>query len=124
MSSIFDDASAISIKAAFGDNIVAFRTDRGATLQEVRDKLHHKLVNQQNLKLSENFVLMYKPNVPSGPGSRPGTAGGPGRAQSGSVSSINSPSDSAPLRLLLTQNEWQNAVNAAGTKIVLHIINA
>lgn len=121
MSSILDEAHAISIKAAFGDHIVVFRADRGITLEEVRSKIHHKLVNQQNLKLSENFILMYKPNATPST-SRPGT--GAGRARSSSVSSVGTSSEPLALRLVYSQNDWQNTVNASGAKITLHIINA
>lgn len=120
--SLFDDATALSIKGVFGDHIIAFRADRGISFEEVRTKLHHKFVNQQGAKLSPSFTLTYKPSFTAGLMGN-STSPRPGRARSSSVSSAGAP-DTSALRIISSQKDWQDAIASCGTKLTLHVISA
>lgn len=113
------NANAVSIKVVFGEHIIAFRVDRYSALADVREKLHHKLVEQQGLKLTEDFSLAYKP---PGPG-RVQELKATGRARSSSVSSVGT-TNPGSLRVLFSQRDWLDAVGACplGSKLTLHVL--
>ncbi|KAH8117930.1 hypothetical protein DFH11DRAFT_1503552 [Phellopilus nigrolimitatus] len=123
VASLADDTSGatVLIKVVCGQHIVAFRVDRNSELADLRDKLHHKLVDQQGVELAEHFALAY---VPPGPGRVQELKTGSGRARSNSMSSIG-PVDPSSLRILFSQRDWEDAVNscAVGTKLTLHVLN-
>ncbi|KLO08940.1 hypothetical protein SCHPADRAFT_858526 [Schizopora paradoxa] len=116
-----DDA--IAIKAIYQDQpgtVIAFRSDRGVSLEDVRSKLYEKLVKQQGVVgLSENFKLAYRLQTPLSP-----RAGGGTRSRSGSLTSeVSSFNDSTQLLNISSQNEWRDAVDGTTAKLTLHIMN-
>ncbi len=116
-----DDA--IAIKAIYMDQpgtVIAFRSDRGVSLADVRLKLHDKLVKQQGIvSLSENFKLAYRLQMPLSPRSGGGT-----RSRSGSLTSeVSALHDPAQLLNISSQKEWRDAVDGTTAKLTLHIMN-
>ena len=115
-SSLFDDLNAVSIKAIFGDHIVAFRIDRASSLSAVRAKLYDKFVNQQNVRISDKFTLTYRPSALGRPQHNQG------RIRANSVSSMGR-HDPGQLRIIFSEKDWQDAVSCCGPKITIHVLN-
>ena len=113
-------ANAVSIKAIYGEHIVAFRIDRNSSLSDLREKLWRKLVDQQGVTLPDNFTLAYKP---PGPGRVQQLRKLAGRARSSSASSIGM-TDPGSLWIMFSQRDWLDAVGSCppGAKLTLHVL--
>ncbi|KAL5525695.1 hypothetical protein ACEPAG_7032 [Sanghuangporus baumii] len=113
--------NAVSIKAIYGEHIVAFRIDKSSSLADVRDKLWHKLADQQDVTLPDSFSLAFKP---PGPGRVQQLRKLAGRARSSSASSVGM-TDPSSLRIMFSQRDWLDAVGSCppGAKLTLHVLN-
>ncbi|TDL25687.1 hypothetical protein BD410DRAFT_604337 [Rickenella mellea] len=114
-SSSHDDS--IAIKAVYGDSIVAFKTDRSATLADVRTRVHEKLSKEQGIPVASAFTLAYRPALPS---VRQSVASG--RARSSSVSSVGV-KEPGHLRYIFSPVEWHEAIATSGTKLTLQVLD-
>ncbi|KAL5504225.1 hypothetical protein ACEPAH_8299 [Sanghuangporus vaninii] len=113
--------NAVSIKAIYGEHIVAFRIDKSSSLADVREKLWHKLTDQQGVMLPDSFSLAFKP---PGPGRVQQLRKLAGRARSSSASSVGM-TDPSSLRIMFSQRDWLDAVGScpSGAKLTLHVLN-
>lgn len=107
----------VAIKAVLGDSIVKFRSDRSISFQSVRAKLWEKFVKQQDVPLSQNFILAYSLTGESHLADR-----NAGRSRSNSVSSAGSTMPNQ-LRYIFSDKEWRDALSCCGQKLNLHILN-
>jgi hypothetical protein len=112
----------LAVKAAYNSSIISFRTPRDVTLDEVRQRLYEKFVNQEGIPLSKTFSLAYV--LPSTVIQTDHVDPARARCRSDSLSSTGFP-DHTQMRFVTSQVEWEMIVASVGrTKISLRVVEA
>ncbi|KAL6301376.1 hypothetical protein BKA93DRAFT_798032 [Sparassis latifolia] len=104
-----------TIKAMLRESIVLLRASYGTSYPEVRERLRDKFAKQEEVPLSNPFVIGYLPQsaIPQTPSTR-------GRPRSSSLSSERSLTS---LRYIYSEEEWHTAVAGCAGKLTIRIFD-
>jgi len=99
------------VKAVLDDAIIVFRTERDASLAELRRRVHEKFVLTEGAPLRGAFTLAYVPLM----------AGADGKRVSSASSMSTSAVDWARAMPLRNEGDWANVVAGCGSRVTLRV---